>query len=446
MDHLMKIRSKYFYLPVLFFCVFTINVAAQDNHLFQFLPTPQVKQLQFSTLRDKAVYPIRINRNMSALNIGDQLSLPLPNGDSLRLRIDKKWSAPNGDVQLTGRFNGDGSAVMTFGTNSFFANFSNEEHNYGISIDGNHQPFLINHKASSYKIDLGNDMRVPRGMPVKKSRNSSIQISARIATANNKSVITLLVLYSPQFANGFANPVTRINQMIAFTNEAYARSGIHIELQLAHARRISFNNNANIGTLLDQVTNGTNAFSAVPTLRNRYFADMVAVLPFSTGGSVSGIAWINGNRQEYAYSVSQFAAWGSDSVFAHELGHNLGSGHERISANSSQNSPCSGGFTGYSCGHGNGSEGTIMSYLDDRTWNYVFSNPRLNCIGEPCGITQGQPNAADNKSSFNITGPLVEAFRIGNTPPPPPSPPSPPPKKPGHSNLLPVLELLLLDE
>ena len=184
---------------------------------------------------------------------------------------------------------------------------------------------------------------------------------------------------------------------------------------LAHSRQISFNNSANIGTLLDQVTNGTNAFSRVPALRNQYYADMVAVLPFSTGGSVAGIAWVNGDRERYAYSVSQFAVWGSDSVFAHELGHNLGSGHERRSANPTQSSPCSGGYTGYSCGHGNGSEGTIMSYLNDAAWNSVFSNPDLDCNGEPCGIAKGKSNAADNKTSFNITGPLIEAFRVDTT-------------------------------
>ena len=56
-----------------------------------------------------------------------------------------------------------------------------------------------------------------------------------------------------------------------------------------------------------------------------------------------------------------------------------------------------------------------MSYLNRAAWNFVFSNPALNCNGEPCGIAQGQANAADNRTSFNITGPLVEAFRIDTT-------------------------------
>jgi hypothetical protein len=205
--------------------------------------------------------------------------------------------------------------------------------------------------------------------------------------------------------------------MIAFTNDAYVRSGINIELKLAHARQVNFNNAENPGTLLSQSRQGTGSFSNVHAIRDQYYADMVAVLPFKSSGGISGIAYVNGNNQAVAYSVSQFAVWGSDSLFAHEIGHNLGSGHERISANSSQPSPCTGGYTGYACGHGNGSgkQGTIMSYLNDRAWGFVFSNPQLDCNGEPCGIANGQTNAADNKTSFNITGPLIEVFRVDNS-------------------------------
>lgn len=176
--------------------------------------------------------------------------------------------------------------------------------------------------------------------------------------------------------------------------------------------KINFNNAANTGDLLDDATDGVGSFSSVDALRNQYFADLVAVLPFKASGSIGGIAWISGNSAANAYSVSQFAPWGSDSLFAHEVGHNLGSGHERISANPNQPDPCDGGYTGYACGHGNGAQGTIMSYLDDSAWSFVFSNPDLDCDGEPCGIANGQNNATDNKSSFNITAPLVSSFRV----------------------------------
>jgi hypothetical protein len=413
MEFSKKPRARFLLLSVLSLWFFISAEAAQNGELFEFLPKVQSKQSESQASNDTVAYPIRINRGMSAVNVGDLIDLPLPGGDLLQIKADKKWAAPNGDIQVTGQFKGNGSAVITFGKDSVFANFSSEEYRYGISLDQNRQASLIDHKASANSIDLGDDMRIEeKTLQRENISNLPPQENTTQASADNKSIVTLLAIYSPQFANGFTNPITRINQMIAFTNQAYDRSGIFIELQLVHAQEISFDNGANTGTLLDRVSDGTHSFTGTHALRDEHFADLVAVLPYVSQGGIGGIAWVSGNQAQNAYSVSQFAFYGSDSLFAHELGHNLGSNHERRSANPSQSRPCTGGFTGYSCGHGNGAQGTIMSYLDDSAWGYVFSNPDLDCNGEPCGIAQGQANAADNRASFNLTGPLVQAFRV----------------------------------
>ena len=420
MKYLGKRTIAYSCLLIVFMFSFSCNVMAQSNDLFHFVASTQAERSQSLALQGKVTYPIAINKQVSALAVGQELALPLPNGKSLELEIDKKWFAPNGDIQMTGGFGNGGSAVITFGKNVVFANFSDGDQSYGISLDESGQPFLIDHKASTNTIDLGDDILPPPSTSSPTALDAAPQ-TASAATAGNKAIVTLLAVYSREFANGFSgNPVTRINQMIAFTNAAYVKSGVHIDLRLAHAQQIAFNNGASIGTLLNEARRGTNAFTGLHALRDNVYADMVSVLPFNSGNGVAGVAYIGTGRDTSAFSVSQFAIWGSDSVFAHELGHNLGSGHERISANINQRSACTGGFTGHSCGHGNngdgnGGEGTIMSYLDDRAWGFVFSNPSLNCQGEPCGIPKGQTNAADNRLGFNVYGPLIERFRVDNT-------------------------------
>jgi len=395
-----------------------VSHSAENHRLFEYstIVGPAISQKVHSA----AIYTIEMNRKSSAVNAGDMVKFPLPDGTVLNITVTRKKFTENGDTQITGQYQADGTAIITYGKDSTFANFTSSSHSYGIGIDANKQSFLVDYKNSNFELNLGNDARFPPGFQqmrhLNRKRSSPPAIAQRLLP-NGKYEVTLLAVYSPQFAAGFTNPETRINQMIAFSNAAYDRSGINIEMRLAHAQQLSFSNSSSTGTLLSQVTNGTGDFSSVNAIRNQYYADLVAVLPFTTSGSIGGIAWVNGDSEAFAYSVSQFAVWGSDALFAHEIGHNLGSGHERLSANASQPDPCNGGYTGYACGPGNGTEGTIMSYLNDAAWGFVFSNPLLTCTNQngsmqSCGIANGSSNAADNKTSFNITAPLVSDFRI----------------------------------
>jgi hypothetical protein len=141
---------------------------------------------------------------------------------------------------------------------------------------------------------------------------------------------------------------------------------------------------------------------------------MVAVLSLSDTSSANGVAWVNDNSPDFAFSATRLSVRCCNSVFAHELGHSLGSGHESESVNASSDGCNAFNFTGYSCGHGNASRkwGTIMSRLNSEIVGNVFSNPLSNdCLGEPCGIAQGQSGAADNTRSFNILRLLIENFR-----------------------------------
>lgn len=391
------------------------------NNLFSFSNTsPSLSGQVRGKQAVVATHTVNINRQIASLEVGQSFVVPLPDENSIDVTVVNSSILQNGDRQLKGSFddNNEGSVIITFGSNATFANINSTQHSYAIGLDDKQKAFLVNNKLTNQKVDLSNDMIYPPNFePMSHLRNPAPNSgdNGRVARKPGDSEVALLFIYSNEFATGFSNPVTRINQMIAFTNDAYTRSGINIELKLAHARQINFNNSENISTLLTQVRTGAGSFSNVSSIRDQYYADMVAVLPFKSSGGIGGVAYVGGNSPSFAFSVSQFAQFGSDSLFAHEIGHNLGSGHERISANSSQPDPCTGGYTGYACGHGNGNQGTIMSYLDDSAWSFVFSNPLLDCNGEPCGIAQAGINPADNRASFNITGPLTEAFRVDNS-------------------------------
>jgi len=395
------------------------------------------------------VKQININPKINQAKLGEIISLSLKKDNGLKFSIKQVKTGYKGSKTISAFAPGGESLLLTIDEKVTYGSIRGNGLNYSISHSKQNGQILVDqNNDDSPTIDFSSDAMVPPGMSA--DLPGYLQMgyeSTLLQKQQTKSIsnITLMVLYSNEFANGFASPLTRINQMVAFVNQSYVRSNINIQFEVVHAQTLAFNNNENLGTLLTQITNGTGSFSGVGALRDQFGADMVALLPFQNTNRSAGIAWVNGGNPNLAYSVTQMSPNCCDVVFTHELGHNLGSGHERNSVNPSQSSPCGMNFTGFSCGYGSlsGEWGTVMSSssnLRRGSVNNVHSNPSQTCLGEPCGIAQGQPNPADNTSSFNITGPLVAAFRADVSPPPPP-----PPNGSDPTVIVPVYELLLGD-
>ena len=399
---------------------------------------------------------IKIDRNLSELKVHDTLSITLLNDSSLNFSVSKVTNHDNG-VSTIVATNNDDELLLSVDGNAVYGSISGKNHRYSISSDTdiddkstNTQLLFTDQNHEQFPdIDLSDDALIPPDLDPKKSGLEQMNIveKRQLLTAEKanqpRSNIRMLILYSREFAQGFSSPAARINQLLNFTNSSLQRSNIDIQFTLAHSRQVGFDNSTNTNTLLQQVTNARGSFSNVEQLRDQFGADMVAVLSFQPGSSANGVAWVNGSSARFAFSSTRLSPRCCDSVFAHELGHNLGSGHERSSVNSSSGDPCgSFNFTGYSCGHGNrnnprGSWGTIMSRLNSRIVNNVFSNPNQTCLGEPCGIPEGRAGAADNFSSFNMSRLLVANFR------PDPAPITPPPQSNDDTVLAPVVNLLL---
>lgn len=396
------------------------------------------------------------SNSLSQLAVGDTLDITLTNTQVVSLSV-RKISDVKGVTQLQASSSNNEFLLINFDRHGVYGSLSGNNLRYNIhsnqSGEGTPNLTFVNQNHANFpEIDLSSDALVPPTMVATKpimeqlSNDQQAIINDRFASGamQARSTIRLLILYSPEFANGFNSPSARINQLISFTNTSFTRSNIPIDLVLAAAIQVNFNNNLNTGDTLDLVTNAQGAFSNVEQLRDTHAADMVAVLSFSPGFSANGIAWVNGSNPNFAFSSTRLSPGCCDSVFAHEIGHNLGSGHERNSVNPS-NSACNFNFTGYSCGHGNrnnaqGSWGTVMSRLNSTVVNHVFSNPNLTCLGEPCGISQGQTNSADNFASFNMSRLLVANFR----PDPPTVNPPPRPRPPlSSASVTPVITLLL---
>jgi len=255
------------------------------------------------------------------------------------------------------------------------------------------------------------------------------------ATASSTSlpgstVIDVLVLYTPGFATdkgGSAGVNLAIDNLIAVSNQAYKDSGVAVQLRRVGAEQVSISDKTSNSTTLNDLTNGTGAFSNVKARRTALGADLVTLVrPFWRQSQVScGVGWIGGynlspisNSANYAYSV---VSEGSDRAksgyychvtsFVHELGHNMGLMHDRANAGSAK------GATSYAYGYGvSGTFGTVMSYL----WPKLikFSNPNdYTCGGsQRCGVpSTDTAKSADNAMTLGVTKSGVAGFRTTST-------------------------------
>lgn len=387
------------------------------------------------------------------------LRLTTPTGETLDFAYERHEEHPSGDWTWVGRLERGAAAdeiVLTFGDKAAFGT---------IAQPGREPLRLTIRDGAAWLIETdparvadirnratqpeGPDYLVPPSSASSREANASASgpatasaASTAAATSSSAPVIDLVLGYTPGFAamyGGQSQAVTRLNNMVAITNEAYANSQMTGRVRLVHTLQVSYADNTDNGDTLEKLTgykSGTGpiatdpAFDALRAARNQYGADLVSIVrkfndPENSG---CGIAWMIGGGGStidtgdapFGYSVvSDGTDSGTDGktyfcreeTLAHEIGHNLGSQHDRATA--TEDGKVKQGAYSYSFGYktdsANGNFYTVMAYGESGQTRYrVFSNPRSTfCGGRACGVT----DQTDNVRSQEQTMPVIAQFR-----------------------------------
>lgn len=235
----------------------------------------------------------------------------------------------------------------------------------------------------------------------------------------DNTVIDVMALYSADadaLYNGAAE--TRINQLIGVANQIYADSGVAITLRPVYYDRLDYDPAADMETALDALMHGSDpAFSGIASLRAQYGADLVMLFrPLASTADRCGLAPVGGyqtngffaadHERQFAYSTIAIDC-PVDLVVAHELGHNMGLTHSHLEDGT-------GGTFDFATGHGvQGEFVTVMAFPDafnTTTRLPLFSSPALDCQGFACGVTEGEPYAADAVRTLNLVRQQIAAY------------------------------------
>jgi hypothetical protein len=227
--------------------------------------------------------------------------------------------------------------------------------------------------------------------------------------------IDILVVYTEaacSAAKGTAAIESLIDLAITESNVGFANSDVNHRFRLVHTSEVVYNEkNFNWNTTLDRLQLPSDTYmDGVHQLRDTYGADVVVLIVENQ--DYCGIAFLmtqlSLDFEEWAFAVVNRECATGYYTFAHEIGHNMGSHHDRANAEGS-------GVYSYSYGYQapDGAFRTIMAYDCQPSCPRVnfWSNPQKKHSGQPMGVDSSSPMAADNRKSLNNTAFTVANFR-----------------------------------
>ncbi len=392
-------------------------------------------------------YPVAISEAhaLHAMQSGEMV-VNAPNGEPIRLTYERHEENRDGNWTWIGR-NADGAeAILTFGEKAVFGVIPQGVSDTLRLTMSAGQSWLVQTDRSRLA-GLDGAMRREGGdqlVPPKLSGTGSVSQAAMRAepagAAAAASVVDVLLGYTNGFASqlgGTSQANTRLVNMIAITNQAYANSGVNMRVRLVKTLQVNYADNTDNGDALEKLTGyeaGTDggpitpdpAFNALRAARDETGADLVSLVrafrtPENNG---CGIAWLIGGDESgivqadapFGYSVVSDGTdldEGDDNTYfcreetlAHEMGHNMGQAHNEEDSDSTGVHPYSYGYresssTGFY---------TVMAYPradGDQFSIRHFANPNVKYSGRATGVA----NQADNARSLNITMPVISQFR-----------------------------------
>ena len=225
------------------------------------------------------------------------------------------------------------------------------------------------------------------------------------------SIIDVMVVWTPAArasAGGVKAMEALVEAAVESTNLAYTNSGIAPEIRLVYKGEVDYRESGSMNTDLVNLRQQNEVMPEVHTIRQEVGADLVALLTHGSG--LCGLGYVlttlESDFAPFAFSVTRWQCAVGNLSFAHELGHNMGCGHDHQNVLPS--------LFDDSFGHRwTGDRGTLWrSIMALQPGERVphFSNPEIDFDGQPTGVAEGFPEPANHARTINESACYVANF------------------------------------
>jgi hypothetical protein len=256
--------------------------------------------------------------------------------------------------------------------------------------------------------------------PSRKAPAVPIAQHAVRAAATANVVIDVQVVYTPAAVSnlgGVSGLLGEVSREVNDANAAYTNSGISQQINLLTPKPLTYTE-SNIQTDWQQLSGGKGVFSTVRELRDEVGADLIVMFGWGYNPSQGcGIATQNDTQlPDQVYGVvDAYQGCANTFILAHELGHLMGTHHDRAHDNIA---PPAGVTYSYGLLYPAKGWHTIMSYPGDPGCpnGYClpidyFANPNVLYNGVPTGIADSAANAADDTRRLNELAASTAKYR-----------------------------------
>lgn len=381
------------------------------------------------------VHPLAFGPKLPA--VGALIAFPLPDQAPVTLEVTGAVSHANGDSTLHARGSGDlpVELLLTQGARGVFGQVSGGHGRYQVHSDTSGS-FLVDLNDARLDVDnfhadtLNQPALHPMAARLVPSADQHVQAMLDSVAANTTGGdavrVDLMFIYTPAILARYPGGLleTRLNHLVEVANQSFANSQIDLVIRLVHHQAVAYDRSTSNPEALDDLVAALRGqpvagLDGLDELRDEYGADIISLIwpnelesRLGCGVAMFPQALNDGWDPSMGVNVVNdgVSNWSvcTEITFAHELGHNFNAEHQRSQASADLPERYNYAFGREQRFH------TIMSQYgslsEDRYMIlHAFSNPDIQCGGEPCGsMVHGQ--AANNALEISNFAPIIAAY------------------------------------